>query len=158
MVSQNMANNIKIDTAVKPLISYICSPDHLQSAIKCEYFLNGFNTLKPWRAEYPDDKRHSVWYISFNTDKEEPYILNLNIRPAHFQVEFRQPQFLPQEIAKKLKVNQKWLCANSNKFTFSELQEMMRSYIVKIKDPFDKGQIKFGKWHPLHLEKNVIRN
>ena len=140
-----MARHERIDLVVKPLFTYICSPDHFESAIKCKDFLKKFKVLKPWMAQYPNDKRHSVWYVSF-THKEEPYILNLNIRPTHFQLEFRQPQFLSKKTANKLEVNQKWLCANSNRFSEPELQEMVSSYIENIKDSFDKNQITFVKW------------
>lgn len=143
-----MASHERIDLAVKPLFTYICSPDHLSSAIECANFLSIFTELKPWKAQYPADKRHSVWYVSFTGEVEEPYILNLNIRPKHFQLEFRHPQFLPQNIATKLKVNQKWLCANSNRFSETALKEMLSSYSKNTKDSFDKNQIKFVKWHP----------
>lgn len=141
-----MARHERIDFSSKPLNEYICSAKHFQSATKCESFIKKFVSLKPYLAQYPNDSRHSVWYVGF-IHKEEPYILNLNIRPAHFQLEFRHPQFIPKEIALKLKVNQNWLCANSNKFSETNLQEMLRVYINSIQESFDRDQIKYVKWH-----------
>jgi hypothetical protein len=140
------------DNIDKPLCTFICSCDHFQSAIKSMKFLENFQTLKVWRTEYPDNNMHSVWYVSFK-HQEEPYIINVNICTTYFQLEFRHPQFLPNDVASKLRPNQKWVCANSNKYSELELQKMVSSYIEKIRDSFDKKQIKYRKWHPRKLTK-----
>jgi hypothetical protein len=92
-----MARHEQPDKLEKPLCTYICNCDHFPFAIKSAKLLENFKeNLKVWWTQYPSSREYTCWYIGFNY-KEQPFILNINIRPSCLELEFRYPRFIPKE-------------------------------------------------------------
>lgn len=109
-----MARHEQPDTLKKPLCTYICNCDHFSCAIKSAKLLRNLNGhLKVWWTQYPSDNSYTCWYVCFK-HKEQPFILNINIRPKYFELEFRYPLFVPKEVKLKNSPNKDWNCADTN--------------------------------------------
>ena len=130
----------------RPLCTYVCDCEQIPQAMIAAKFLGKFDSLKVWQTQYPSQRGHTCWYVSF-VNKEQPYILNINIFLGKIQLEFRYPQYLPDAIRNKLTENSKWRTANSDEYLLKELEDFLRTYTETIRKDFDEDKIKYNKWH-----------
>jgi len=89
--------------------------------------------------------------VGFNYDfncEEERYILNFEIRSTDIKVEFRYPQYLPENIRERLRKNLDWRTLLFSEYSENDFRDIMKVYLKAIKPVFDRDRTKFGKWHP----------
>jgi hypothetical protein len=140
-----MAIHEKIDLSLKPLYTYVCSSKHGTNAVEAARFLNNFDVIEAVLTQYPKNEPYTCWYLTFKNYRQ-PFILNVNIRPTYFQIEFRYPQFLP-DTAIGLIPNKEWKRANSNKYSVRELDAFLEGYLEKIRSAFYSGKLKYRDYY-----------
>lgn len=128
----------------RPLITYLCHPDHRGNAIEAADILDNFPTLCVWRTQYPKDKKYTCWYVG-DRSKEEPLLLNVNSDTGNVKVEFRYSQYLPDEIFDELKEqvkNVRYVLLNP--LGKSRVIDMIRIYLDAIHEDFQNSRLKIG--------------
>jgi len=139
-----MARHERPEHEKRPLNTYICNPKHRSYADKCIKFLSCFPILKVWEVQYPKPKNYTGWYVSF-THREKPWILNFSIYPSFTNVEFRYPQYLPNNILDRLKwQNNSWKYARFTDDTEVKLKKIVEVYLDGIRADFDRKKLKQG--------------
>jgi len=140
-----MATHERPDDENRPLNTYICSPKQLTLANRCIEFLDDFPILKVWEVQYPKPKDYTCWYVSFRHN-EKPWILNFTIYSSYTNIEFRYPQYIPNDILDRLK----WQTTNWKYVKFASekdkerLKGIMKVYLNNIRTDFDMHKLRQG--------------
>lgn len=138
-----MATHERPDDKRRPLITYICNPEHHASANQCIEFLKNL-PLKVWETQYPKPKDYTCWYVSFDY-KEKPWILNFTIRSAFTIVEYRYPQYIPDYLLDRMQwQTNNWKYEKLTSETEGDIEETMHIYLNGLKDDFESGKLKQG--------------
>lgn len=109
-------------------------------------FLRTFPLLKVWEVQYPKPQDYTCWYVSFKHN-EKPWILNFTIYSSYTNIEFRYPQYIPNNILDSLKwQNNSWKYAKftGQKDTERSLKEIVNTYLSSIRTDFDRRKLKQG--------------
>ena len=132
----------------KQLRDFVCIPEHRENAMKLETFLSQFDNIRVGRTQYPDNDKQTVWYVGFDYDDEERYILNFDIQPNKFMSEFRRPKFMQSKPVGFIETGD-WIKTTFDDFSepfSSSLADVISKYLVNSKKAFDVDRKQFRKW------------
>lgn len=138
-----MAEHERPDDEGRPLITYICNPKHRSSAEYCIKLLNQF-PLKVWETQYPKPKDYTCWYVGF-IHKIEQWILNFTIRSSFTIIEYRYPQYLPDNLLDNMKwQTNNWKYEKLTPETEDTIIRNIKIYLEAIRDDFENKKLKRG--------------
>jgi len=128
----------------RQLYTYICNSKQLSTANLCIEVLERLSSLKVYEAQYSKPKNYTCWYTSF-AHHEEPWILNFTIYPSYANVEFRYPQYIPNNILDSLEwQNKNWKYARLTELTKRDVEGTLTIYLNSIREDFDQSKLRQG--------------
>ena len=140
-----MATHEIPDLEHRPLVEYINTRKLRSSAQKVVSLLSKIPELKVWKVQYKaPEYADNAWYIGLAV-KDDPILINIKMTPANYNVEFRFPHYLPQDVINVLKwQNRSWLYAGHNQHGETAIIKMIKSYLISIKEDYAAGIVKSG--------------